>query len=255
MKYRIVNKISNVLRMQISNVPWKLLGFFFSVLNRSFIARRKFKKQNVGHRSYIDPSVQILGWKNVRVGMESVISEGTWLNINYHNQPDWLISIGNNCHLGKRNFISCGPGVEIKDYCMTSVDCHILGCGHNIDTPMIPYNASGPSLGKKISVGVNCWLGASVTILEGVEIGCGSIIGAGSVVTKSVPPFSIAVGNPCVVIKRYDFLSKKWLLTCEWNSDLERYMPTESQYLLSLKESNPRIGRCLITSGNRFGWI
>lgn len=250
-----MKKIGDVLRMSISYVPWKLLGFFFSVLNRSFSARRNFKKKHVGHRSYIDPSVQILGWKNIRVGTESVISEGSWLNINYHNQPEWLISIGNNCHLGKRNFISCGPGVEIKDYCMTSVDCNILGCGHNIDTPMIPYNASGPSPGKKITIGVNCWLGASVTILEGVEIGCGSIIGAGSLVSKSIPPFSIAVGNPCVVIKRYDFLNKKWLATCDWKSDLEKYMPAESHYLMSLKEANPHVGRCLITSGNRFGWI
>jgi acetyltransferase-like isoleucine patch superfamily enzyme len=48
----------------------------------------------------------------------------------------------------------------------------------------------------------DCWIGASAIILKGVVIGEGSVIGAGSVVTKSIEPYSVAVGNPCVVIKQ-----------------------------------------------------
>jgi acetyltransferase-like isoleucine patch superfamily enzyme len=55
---------------------------------------------------------------------------------------------------------------------------------------------SGP-----VSIGAGCWIGDSVVVLEGVQIGHGAVIGAGSVVTKSVPPYAIAVGNPARVIR------------------------------------------------------
>jgi len=56
----------------------------------------------------------------------------------------------------------------------------------------------------------NVWLGEFVTVLKGVTIGKGSIIGSMSVVSKDIPPYSIAVGSPAKVIKRYNFNSKKW---------------------------------------------
>lgn len=52
-----------------------------------------------------------------------------------------------------------------------------------------------------VSIGDNCWIGGSVTILPGVSIGDGCTIGAGSVVTRDIPAHTVAVGNPCRVIK------------------------------------------------------
>ncbi|MCR5188785.1 MAG: hypothetical protein K6C97_07595 [Treponema sp.] len=54
------------------------------------------------------------------------------------------------------------------------------------------------------------WIGEMVSILPGVEIGKGAIIGANAVVTKSIPKYSIAVGNPAKVIKKYNFETKLW---------------------------------------------
>lgn len=63
---------------------------------------------------------------------------------------------------------------------------------------------------KEINIKMNVWLGENVAVLPGVTIGENSIVGANSVVTKNIPPNSIAVGNPAKVIKVYDFESKKW---------------------------------------------
>ena len=57
----------------------------------------------------------------------------------------------------------------------------------------------------------NVWIGQSVSILKGVKIGFGSIIGSNSVVTKEIPPHSIAVGIPAKVVKTYNFESKQWI--------------------------------------------
>jgi maltose O-acetyltransferase len=53
-----------------------------------------------------------------------------------------------------------------------------------------------------ITIEDNCWIAANVTIVGGVKIGFGSVIGAGSVVTKDIPPHSLAVGNPCRVLRQ-----------------------------------------------------
>jgi len=56
-----------------------------------------------------------------------------------------------------------------------------------------------------------CWIGANAVITAGVTIGKHSVIAAGSVVTKNIPPYSVAVGNPARVIKQYNFETKQWL--------------------------------------------
>jgi lipopolysaccharide O-acetyltransferase len=66
---------------------------------------------------------------------------------------------------------------------------------------------------KPVVIGDNVWIGESACILPGVTIGEGSIIGALSVVTKSIPAYSIAVGSPAKVVKIYNFKQEKWIKT------------------------------------------
>lgn len=65
-------------------------------------------------------------------------------------------------------------------------------------------------VGKEVRIKSGCWIGEKCILLQGVTIGKKSIIGAGSVVTKDIPDYSIAVGNPARVIKRYNFESHNW---------------------------------------------
>ena len=86
----------------------------------------------------------------------------------------------------------------------------IIAENHGMDPECSVRYGNQPLDSKPITIANNCWLGEKVVILQGVSIGEWSIIGAGSVVTKSIPAYSIAVGNPAKVIKVYNKNKHCW---------------------------------------------
>ena len=105
--------------------------------------------------------------------------------------------IGNNSGLG----INARVGlVEIGDDVMMGPDCVCLTANHNFDRLDVPMWTQGFASHNKITIGNDVWIGQRVTILPGIKINDGSIIGAGSVVTKDVPRFGIVAGNPARLI-------------------------------------------------------
>ena len=203
---------------------------------RDKMISRYFRNKNVGPKAHIDRSVHILGWRNIRVGERAVISEGGCLNVNHRGGLLPSITIGDRCFIGRRNFFSSGKLIQISDFTLTGPDCHFLGAGHVFDDPSRPYIATGVTRDNIIVVGSNCWLGASVTIVGNVTIGHGSVVGSRAVVTKSIPPFSLAIGFPALVTKRYDMISKRWLPAADFTAQMEAALPSEQAYLAGLKE-------------------
>lgn len=65
----------------------------------------------------------------------------------------------------------------------------------------IPISEQGMDFKGGIHIGKNCWIGANTVVLDGVTIGNDTIVGAGSVVSKDLPAYSIAVGNPARILK------------------------------------------------------
>ncbi len=84
------------------------------------------------------------------------------------------------------------------------------GLNHNYKDPSTPIYLQGETV-SEITVEDDCWIGANVVITAGVKIGKHSVVAAGAVVTKSIPPYSVAVGNPARVIKQYDAQSGEWI--------------------------------------------
>lgn len=85
------------------------------------------------------------------------------------------------------------------DHVMVGPKTIIWGRDHGMDIN-IPMKHQGHSKAP-VKIGNNVWIAANVTILKGVTIGDGAVIGAGAVVTKDIPPYAIAVGNPARVVK------------------------------------------------------
>lgn len=108
------------------------------------------------------------------------------------------IEIGENFYSNHNLVILDGAKVEIGDNVFITPNCCITTAGHPIN---IDERNRGLEYAYPIKIGNNVWIGAGANILPGVTIGDNVTIGAGSVVNKSIPANSIAVGNPCKVIK------------------------------------------------------
>lgn len=93
-------------------------------------------------------------------------------------------------------------GVYIGKYTMLANDVMIVGGDHNFRNPLMPIIFNGREEKRETHIGVDCWVGAGSIIIAGVSIGDGSIIAAGSVVTKDIPPYSIYGGNTARFIKK-----------------------------------------------------
>lgn len=101
-----------------------------------------------------------------------------------------------------------GP-VVIGNHVMLAQNIVISGLNHGYELIDIPPSEQ-QTVTKKITIRDEVWIGANCVITAGVTIGKHAIIGAGSVVTKDIPDYSVAVGNPARVIKVYNFENKIW---------------------------------------------
>jgi acetyltransferase-like isoleucine patch superfamily enzyme len=214
---------------------------------------RQWRVKHLGIDSHLSPNVQVIGWEQVRIGHHTILGDGTWLNVNHRGSDDPAIVIGDNCYIGRRNFISSGASIIVGDYCLTGADCRLIGADHLHTSPFAPYITTGASSGGVIELGPNCWLGTSVTVLKNVKIGYGSIVGAAAIVTHDLPPFSMAVGSPARVIRRFDVRQAAWVPTEKFPPNGEEYFPGEDVYLQDLRIRFPKIKGPLIASSPEFG--
>ncbi len=111
------------------------------------------------------------------------------------------IRVGRNFYSNFNLVILDGAPVTFGDNVFIAPNCGFYTAGHPIDP--VERNR-GLEYARPITVGNNVWIGAQVCVLPGVTIGDNCVIGAGSVVTHDIPAGSVAVGNPCRVIRRID---------------------------------------------------
>jgi len=111
-----------------------------------------------------------------------------------------LLVIGSHNYFNKNIKIVCLEYIVIGNECLIADSVHFYDHDHNYKDLSKPIREQG-YFSKPIKIGNNVWIGDRATILKGVNIGDGAIIGAGAVVTKDIPSNAVAVGNPACIVK------------------------------------------------------
>ncbi len=159
---------------------------------------------SVGKNSLIrkNTRMDLLPFRKFFLGKNSTIEDFSVVN-----NGMGTVAIGNEVRIGLSNVI-IGP-VHIGNQVILAQNVVLSGLNHgyqDIETPICKQ----PCTTAKITIEDECWIGANVVVTAGVTVGKHSIIAAGSVVTKDIPPYSIAAGNPARIIKKYNVQSGQW---------------------------------------------
>jgi acetyltransferase-like isoleucine patch superfamily enzyme len=168
----------------------------------------RFLYMKKGKKSVIYRSVRkdIVPFNTFVMGSYSVIEDYAIIN----NAVGDIV-IGNHTRIGVGNTI-IGP-VTIGNKVNLAQNVVVSGLNHNFGDINQTIVEQGVNT-KKIVIHDDVWIGANSVVLAGVTIGEHVVVGGGSVVTKDISPYSVAMGNPARVVKKYDFDIGEWLSCC-----------------------------------------
>ena len=121
------------------------------------------------------------------------------------------IELGDNCYIGRYFNLHTGSGIKLGANVVLSDYVYISTIAHGIAPTRGPIMSQEWEDKGAVVIGDNCFIGFGAKILPNVQLGEWCVVGAGSVVTKSFPPYSMLAGNPAKVIKRYDKVTGSWL--------------------------------------------
>ena len=171
-----------------------------SVMEKQKVCRRVLQRLNTVDRSDFDEIGKIV---KELLGK----SDGAFVN------PPFYCDYGSHIEVGKNFFANYNctiidvAKVKIGDNCQMAPNVSIYTAGH----PLHPVSRNSMyEYGISVTIGDNVWIGGNTVIMPGVHIGSNTVIGAGSVVTKDIPDWVVAVGNPCRVIRQITEEDKKY---------------------------------------------
>lgn len=213
--------LNNIL-LKIFNLPVIIRTRFYPRFNRLLF---RLKGINFGRNMTIMGKVSVIGKGNIRIGENFHMTSGNHVNpISGNDEASWFVeqkarlTIGNNVGMSSTRIwtndaVTIGNNVQVgANVLIMDTDTHQLDyrLRRNPDDDFFSGLSNGEIWQKKLDGTISApilieddvWIGAHCIILKGVTIGARSIIGAGSVVTKSIPEDCIAAGNPCKIIRK-----------------------------------------------------
>lgn len=190
----------------------KLKVFVKGFLSYLFNGRKLLQMGCVGRGCFIGRGLVVHSPAGVRLGNNVRI--GRFGRLSCYTNRDGekgIIEIADNCYIGDQFSALSASLLTIENNVLIASHVAVIAENHGIDPEMdVPYGLQ-PLSGKPVRIGAFSWIGEKVIVLPGVNIGKWCIIGAGSVVTKSIPDYSMAVGNPARIIRKYDFDTHQWV--------------------------------------------
>jgi len=171
---------------------------------KAAVALRRFLTPRIlvtlwGYLKYgcmISPKAEVEITSQLSIGRGSIVSSFTKVKAS-----DGPLKIGRNVEISNGCVISSfTAGTFIGDDCLVGPNCSIIGNNYHYDRLDVPIRLQGKFSAKGIRIADNVWLGSGCVVLDGADIGAGTIVTPNSVISGRIPPNSIATGNPAKVI-------------------------------------------------------
>ena len=174
-----------------NSLPWNRARIHWELMRREAFARWPL------HGNVLEAMRE----GRLEVGAGVLLEPDVWLSA----PGDARIRIGAGTFLNIGTMVAAQNLVEIGEHCMLANGCFVSDANHRIDDPEKPITWQGFESRGPTRIGDNCWLGLGVAVTSGVTIGERCVIGANSVVTHDIEPFSIAAGAPARVLRRVTY--------------------------------------------------
>lgn len=175
----------------------------------------KFKRKpafaRLGKESFVYNPFVISGSESIAIGDHVTILDNARISVYEQKERGLVVQIDDGCYIGYYFSLLAKAKVHIEKNVLIASHVLISSENHGMNPECNEYYMDQPLVGKEVKVGEGTWIGEKVCILPGVQIGKKCVIGAGSVVTKSIPDYCIAAGNPARVIKKWDFTRHEWV--------------------------------------------
>lgn len=148
-----------------------------------------------GRNLLVEPGVGLGATGEIELGDDVWLGRGVFINV----WPGAKLVIESNTYIGRYTIILAHQSVHIGHHSMIAPYCHITDVNHGTRPGRIMRLQ--PLESQPIRIEPDVWLGAGCSVLPGVSIGTGSVVGARAVVTRNLPAYAVAVGVPARVIK------------------------------------------------------
>jgi acetyltransferase-like isoleucine patch superfamily enzyme len=179
--------------------------------------RRKVNAQRFarfGERSLIFSPRGVLSPHRIEIGDRVMIHEGAMFSVVEHfngRDHEPRLRIGSGTNIGAGVWFSCVGEIDVGEYNLWGHNVLVADSYHEYEDPGTPIIRQPMAWPKPVTIGPGCIIGPHAAILAGVTVGANTFIAANAVVTRSVPPNSVVVGNPARVIRHYDWERGEWV--------------------------------------------
>ena len=176
-------------------------------------AKNKLIFGHYGRNVYIHPGVKIVRPQFISIGDNVRIGKYTdiYVHPERRDSKELILKIENGVHIGNYNIIGVRNSVVLEENALLGPRVIIADHSHRYENVKMPVKSQAVTEGGPVRIERDCWIGANVFVFPNVTIGRHAVIGANSIVNRNIPPYSVAVGAPARVIKRYDFDLKQWV--------------------------------------------
>lgn len=183
------------------------------IIDKLFTRLYKLSFSTLGRKSTLCMPFCVNGAKYMNLGSNVYIKSNAWLlavDLPEHNTNREKLFIGSNTYIGRNAHIVALQKVYISEDVLMGDNVYIADNYHGFDNGIVPYKNQQIKFKKEVFIGPGTWLGENVCVLS-ASVGKQCIIGANSVVTKDIPDYSMAVGVPARVVKRFDLETNEWI--------------------------------------------